>query len=154
MYFVGAVWHFCLHLAPTQLVPHIGTINMSKRRKYELEFIIHSSTSILYNFISTPSGLSEWFADNINIKDDVFTFIWDDDEEEAELISSKRGEFVRFKWINEEIEDEFFEFRIKVDAMTKEVALIVTDFAEPAELVSAKQLWESQIHELMHVIGS
>ena len=127
---------------------------MSKRSKYELEFIINSPSSILYNMISTPSGLSEWFADNVNIKDDVFTFIWDDDEEEAELVSKKRDEYIRFKWINEDIEDEFFEFRIRIDALTKEVALIVTDFAEPAELVSAKQLWDSQIHELMHVIGS
>lgn len=127
---------------------------MSSRMKYELEFIINSTTSVLYNMISTPSGLSEWFADNVNIKDDVFTFIWDDGEEEAELISKKKGESIRFKWINEELEEEYFEFRIKVDAMTKEVALIVTDYAEPDELDSAKQLWDSQIHELMHILGS
>ena len=127
---------------------------MSHRVKYELEFLINSTTSVLYNMISTPSGLSEWFADDINIKDDVFTFIWDGEEEEAELISSKKGEYVRFRWINEELENEFFEFRIKVDALTKEVALIVTDHSEPEELDSAKQLWDSQIHELMHILGS
>jgi len=127
---------------------------MSKRLKYELEFTINSSTSILYNMLSTPDGMSEWFADNVNIKDGIYTFVWDEGEEEAELISKKNGEYIRFKWINSEIEDEFFEFRIKVDALTKDVALIVTDHSEPDELDSAKQLWESQINELMHVIGS
>lgn len=127
---------------------------MSSRKKYELEFIINSTTSVLYNMISTPSGLSEWFADNVNIKDDVYTFIWDDGEEEAELISKKKGESIRFRWINEDIEDEYFEFSIRVDPLTKEVALIVIDFAEPGEMDSAKQLWDSQIHELMHILGS
>ncbi len=127
---------------------------MSKRLKYEMEFTINSSTSILYNMLSTPDGMSEWFADNVNIKDGIYTFEWDEGEEEAELISQKNGEYIRFKWINSEIEDEFFEFRIKVDELTKEVTLIVTDDCEPDELDSAKQLWESQINELMHVIGS
>ena len=129
---------------------------MSQKIQYELEFEIKSSTQVLFNVISTPSGLSEWFADNVNIKNDLFTFIWDGSEESAFLLGKKKGESIKFQW--EEDKEEglktFFEIRIKVDELTNDVALIITDFAEEDELDEAKLLWENQIAELKMVIGS
>lgn len=129
---------------------------MSDKIQYEMEFEIKSSTHVLFNMISTPSGLSEWFADNVNIKKDLFTFIWDGSEESAFLIGKKKGESVKFQW--EEDKEEglktFFEVRIKVDELTNDVALIITDFAEDDEVDEAKLLWENQIAELKMVIGS
>lgn len=124
--------------------------------KYELEFIVNASPKIIYNCISTPSGLSEWFADDVNIKDDVFTFMWDGSEEQAKLLTKKRDEFVKFQWM-EQVEEKlktFFELRIKIDPMTNERAIIVTDFAEEDEIEEAKALWGSQIGELKHVLGA
>ena len=60
--------------------------------RYELEFHIRSSVSILFNCLSTPGGLSEWFADDVNCNRDVYTFIWNDSEQEAELISGSKNE--------------------------------------------------------------
>jgi len=126
---------------------------MEEKVKYELEFPIHSSPQLLYQYISTPSGLSEWFADNVNSRGEVFTFIWDDTEEVAKLIRKKSGELVKFKW-DESGDDTFFEIRIVVDEITKDVSLMITDFTEEDELEEAKMLWENQISDLKQVLGS
>ncbi|MFT4679169.1 MAG: hypothetical protein ACI9RU_000190 [Litorivivens sp.] len=127
-----------------------------KKEKFEREYLIKSSSKIIYNCLSTPSGLSEWFADDVNIRGDVYTFKWEGSEEEARLLTTKKDESVKFRWIAEEEEDVkyFFELRIKIDALTKEVAIIVTDFAEPSDIEDLALLWESQIEELKHVLGS
>ena len=105
--------------------------HMSDKTKYELEFVIQSSPQLLYQYISTPSGLSEWFADNVNSRGELFTFIWDDSEEEAKLVSKKSGERVKFRWIADEEDghDYFFEMRIQVDEITKDVSLMVSDYS-------------------------
>jgi hypothetical protein len=110
----------------------------------------------LYQYISTPSGLSEWFADNVNSRGEFFTFIWNDSEEKARLASKKSGEKVKFKWVDDNNKDTeyFFELHILEDEITKDVSLLVIDFAPNDELDEAKQLWENQISDLKHLIGS
>jgi uncharacterized protein YndB with AHSA1/START domain len=129
---------------------------MEVKSRYELEFPINSSPQLLYQYISTPSGLSEWFADNVNSRGEYFTFIWDDSEENARLSSKKTGEKIKFRWIddNKKDTDYFFELRILEDEITKDVSLMVIDFAYEDELDEAKLLWENQISDLKHVIGS
>ncbi|UNY97778.1 START-like domain-containing protein [Zhouia spongiae] len=126
---------------------------MQDKVKYELEFPIHSSPQLLYQYISTPSGLSEWFADNVNSRGEMFTFIWDGSEEQAKLLKKKNGVLVKFQWVHNE-DDSYFEMKIVVDEITKDVSLIVTDFVEEDEIDEAKMLWENQISDLKHVIGS
>jgi uncharacterized protein YndB with AHSA1/START domain len=122
--------------------------------KFTQEYPIKASPSLLYNYISTPSGLSEWFADNVNSRGKKFTFHWDGEDQEAELISKKTNSFVKFKWLDEEDEqDTYFEMKIVVDELTQDVSLIVTDFAEEDEVEEARMLWDSQIEELHHIIG-
>ena len=121
--------------------------------KYELEFILNTSTTILYKCLHTPSGLSEWFADNVNVKDDFYTFIWDGSEESATLLKNKKNESVQFQWEDDEGEDYYFELLIRVDPMTQQVALIITDFAEEDEMEDAKLLWENAINNLRQSIG-
>ena len=129
---------------------------MESKSRYELEFPINSSPQLLYQYISTPSGLQEWFADNVNSRGEYFTFIWDDSEENARLSSKKTGEKIKFRWIddNKKDTDYFFELRILEDEITKDVSLMVIDFAKEDELDEAKLLWENQISDLKHVIGS
>ena len=129
---------------------------MELKSRYELEFPINSSPQLLYQYISTPSGLSEWFADNVNSRGEYFTFIWDDSEENARLSSKKTGEKIKFRWIDENKKDTdyFFELRILEDEITKDVSLMIIDFAMDDELDEAKLLWENQISDLKHVIGS
>ncbi|UZO79589.1 START-like domain-containing protein [Aquimarina sp. ERC-38] len=129
---------------------------MADKIKYELEFVIQSSPQLLYQYISTPSGLSEWFADNVNSRGELFIFIWDDSEEEAKLLSKKSGERVKFRWVEDEEEgnDYYFEIRIQVDEITKDVSLMVSDFAEEDETDESKMLWENMIGNLKQVLGS
>jgi len=128
---------------------------MSDRKKVELEYLLKTSPKILYNMISTPSGLSEWFADNVNIRGDVLTFFWDGSEEKAKILAKVKDQFIRFRWEYDEGEDVFFEFRIKIDPITREVALIITDFVdEDDDEESATGLWESQVDDLRRVLGA
>ena len=126
---------------------------MSEKIKYELEFPIQASPNMLYQYISSASNLSEWFADNVNSRGKVFSFFWDGSEEKAELISFKNNKYVRFKWLENE-DDSFFEINMVVDELTKDVSLVIYDFADEDEVEEGKMLWESQISDLKQVIGS
>ena len=131
-------------------------MSMDQKVRYEIEFPINSSPQLLYQYISTPSGLSEWFADDVNSRGEFFTFIWDDAQEKARLASKKSGEKVKFRWVDDKDKDTeyFFELQILEDELTKDVSLLVIDFAEKNEVVEASQLWENQISDLKHLIGS
>jgi uncharacterized protein YndB with AHSA1/START domain len=128
---------------------------MSKTQ-YEIEFVIQASPQLLFQYLFTPSGLSEWFADNVNSRTEKYTFFWDDSEEEALLLRKKTNEFVRFRWLNgdDDQDDYHFEMRIVVDEITKDVSIVVTDFADEDEVEESKMLWESQIGDLKKVLGS
>ena len=126
---------------------------MSDKIKYEIEFVIQSSPQMLFQYIATPSGLSEWFADNVNLQGAIFTFIWDESEEQAKLVKRKSDEFVKFVWVESE-DESFFEMRIIVDEITSDVSLFITDFAEEDEVDESKMLWENQISSLKQVLGS
>ena len=127
---------------------------MNDKIKFDLEFPIQASPQLLYQYISTASGLSEWFADNVNSRGELFTFIWDDTEEQAKLITKKNGERAKFKWLESEDDSSYFEIRIQVDGITKDVSLMVTDFAEDDEIEETKMLWSNQISDLKQILGS
>jgi len=130
---------------------------MEDRIKYEMEFVIQSSPSLLYNYLSTPSGLGEWYADNVNSRGELFTFIWEGSEEQAKLLSKKSDERVKFRWMTD-VEDDlpyFFELRLQVDEITKDVSLMITDFGEDEDDVEeGKMLWENMVSNLKQILGS
>ena len=127
---------------------------MASKNKFEIEFPIRSSLRILYNQISSPDGLSEWFADNVNLSGKMYTFFWDGDEQEAELLSKKNNQGIKFRWVGEP-SDTYFELRLEVDEITQDISLMVTDFAEDAEEEEeSKLLWDKQIEKLRQSIGS
>ena len=126
---------------------------MNEKEKFQLEFVIQASPQLLYQYLSTPSGLSEWFADNVNSRGEVFNFIWDGSEEEARLLKRKSDEYVKFAWEESE-DDSFFEMKIIVDEITKDVSLFITDFAEEDEVDEAKLLWTNLVSDLKQVLGS
>ena len=127
---------------------------MSDKVKYQLEFPVRSSPKMLYQYFSTPSGLSEWFANDVNFRGEIYTFFWDDSEEKAKLVSRKPNVYIRMKWEEDDDPKSYFEFRIVIDELTKDVSLIITDFADEDDMEGAKLLWDTQIHELLHTLGS
>ena len=128
---------------------------MSHLTKYTLEFPINSSVNILYNRLSSSSGLSEWFADDVTMKDKIFTFLWDGSEQEAKLLKLKMNQFIRFKWEENDTQEDYFEFLIQVDEITLDVSLMITDFAEDEQDQKEQaELWNKQISILKRAIGS
>ena len=121
--------------------------------RIDLEYIIKTSPTILFNCLSTPSGLSEWFADDVNIKNDRYTFFWDGSEETAILKNVRKSESVKFQWEDDEDEDCFFEMTIRIDDLTKDVALLVTDFAEEGEEDEIQLMWDNNVDNLKKAIG-
>ncbi len=124
------------------------------KEKIELEYIIKTSPSILFNRLSTPSGLSEWFSDDVNVKGDLYTFIWEGAEQVAELVNKKENKNIRFHWLDDDDEDSYFEFLINVDDLTGETALMIVDFAEEDEKEDSIELWNQQVDQLKHCLGS
>ncbi|WP_321371781.1 START-like domain-containing protein [uncultured Draconibacterium sp.] len=125
---------------------------MTGKVKINLEYIINCSPKVLYNRLSTASGLTEWFADDVRVRGKRYTFIWDGSEQTAEMTLHKENRLVRFNWIDDE--DTYFEFKITRDELTGDVSLLITDFAEEDEQDETRDLWNTQVSDLKHVLGS
>lgn len=124
------------------------------REKFQLEFILNVSPSMLYNYIISPSGLSEWFADNVNIKGSKYIFVWDNNEEVSILIKSKQDSYLRFQWEQDENTKYYFDFTIDMDEITGDVSLTITDYSDINEIEESKMWWENQIQRLRKIIGN
>jgi hypothetical protein len=120
-------------------------------KKLELEYIMKCSPKVLYNRLSSASGLAEWFADDVSVKGRLFTFMWDKSEQVAELTINRENQLVRFQWMEEKY---YFEFKISQDELTGDVALYVPDFAEEEDIEETRWLWDSQINKLRQIVGS
>jgi uncharacterized protein YndB with AHSA1/START domain len=130
-------------------------IKTKKKSKYSIEFEIKSSPKILFNYLSNASSLEEWFADKVTVRDGDYIFLWDGNEQRANVVSKKENQIIRYNWVaDDKKDDSYFQFEIQQDEITGDVALIITDFAFEDEKESNIQLWNSQIHNLMHIIGS
>lgn len=124
------------------------------RKKIELEFNLNISSNMLYNYISSPSYLSEWFADNVRIYGNAYSFYWSDNKEVAILIKSKQDNYVRFQWEEDKNSKYYFEFLINTDELTGDVYLNIIDFPNINEIEDSKMWWENQINRLRKIIGN
>jgi uncharacterized protein YndB with AHSA1/START domain len=124
-----------------------------KRQKMKMEFSMKSSPKILYPYLATPSGLADWFADDVTFKEGIYTFHWDGEESQAKMTHKRDNQMVRYKWINDP-DDAYIEFEIQTDDLTSDVALMVTDFVKDGENEETERLWDSQVHQLKHILGS
>jgi hypothetical protein len=125
-----------------------------KKTKFNIEYQLKSaSINILWNSISTPLGLAEWFADGVIVKDNEYTFSWEGNEQTAILIHTKQNSFVRFQWEEDKTTDVFFELKIAMMEVTGNLALIITDFAVPSETEDLTMLWNKQIEVLCRKTG-
>ena len=126
---------------------------MPEKKKFTIEYEIKSSPRILYSFLSEANGLTQWFADNVTVRDQLYTFTWDDEQQKAKLLMLKENKLVRFKWVDDEPQC-FFEMEILQDELTNDVALSVTDFATEDTISERKLIWNNQIDYLISVLGA
>jgi len=127
--------------------------SMPEKKKFNIEYEIKSSPRILYSFLNEPNGLSQWFADDVNVKDQVYTFTWDDEEQRAKLLLAKENKLVRFRWVDDDPQ-YYFEMEILQDELTSDVALGITDFAAEDAVGERKLIWDNQIKYLISTLGA
>lgn len=126
---------------------------MAKKQLFTLEYPVRCSPAILFNFLSTPAGLGEWFADKVDERDGIFMFSWNGSVEKAEMIDSELDKSIRFRWLTSP-KDEYFEFVIEKTEITNQTILVIKDFAEKADIKDQSQLWEYQVKDLFHRLGN
>ncbi|MDR6942784.1 START-like domain-containing protein [Mucilaginibacter pocheonensis] len=126
---------------------------MSEKKKFTIEYEIKSSPRILFSFLNEPNGLTQWFADDVSIKDQVYTFTWDGESQKAKLLTIKENKVVRFKWVDDEPQF-YFEMEILQDELTNDVALSITDFATEDAIAERKLIWDNQVEYLISVLGA
>ena len=126
------------------------------KEKFELEYLLKTSPRVLENMIGSPTGLSEWFADDVNNEEDLYSFEWDGNIEQANLLFNKNNSKVRFKWVDDDDGDleTYFEISSTVDPMTASVSLQIIDFAYPEDKESAILLWNQQVGDLKRILGA
>ena len=125
----------------------------TNKQLYTLEYPVRCSPSILYEFLSTPAGLQEWFADKVDERDSIFFFSWNGSAEKAEVMESEDDKFIRFHWLHAP-KEEFFEFKIEKSEVTNQTILVIKDFAEKKEIKDQTMLWGYQVKELFHRLGN
>lgn len=127
---------------------------MSKK-KIHLEFPMNTASgTILWNAISTPSGLQNWLAEEVIANDRIFTFVWSKDEKrEAELTHSRINTYVRFHWLDDDDPKSFFELRIDSNELTGEYSLFITDHVDEDEEEDMIDLWSHEVESLQRQLG-
>ena len=126
---------------------------MAQKQLYTLEFPVRCSPVILYDFLASPAGLQEWFADRVDDRDNVFSFTWNGTIEKAEVLEKEQDKFIRFHWLHAP-KEEYFEFKIEKSEVTNQTILVIKDFAEKKEIKDQSRLWDYQVKELFHRLGS
>ena len=123
------------------------------KQLYTLEFPVRCSPVILFEFLASPAGLQEWFADRVDDRDNIFSFTWNGTIEKAEVLEKEQDKFIRFHWLHTP-KEEFFEFKIEKSEVTNQTILVIKDFAEKKEIKDQSRLWDYQVKELFHRLGS
>lgn len=126
---------------------------MAQKQLYTLEFPVRCSPVILYEFLASPAGLQEWFADRVDDRDNIFSFTWNGTIEKAEVLEKEQDKFIRFHWLHAP-KDEYFEFKIEKSEVTNQTILVIKDFAEKKEIKDQSMLWDYQVKELFHRLGN
>lgn len=131
---------------------------MAKKTLFTTEFEIHASPKMLYPYFQTASGLSEWFADNVNINPEkIFTFEWDNEQRKAVITSFRLNQFVKFEYLPESEDDNddrsYFELRFETDELVNSTYIKISDYSDFDDMEELQDVWESLIANLKKVVG-
>ena len=132
---------------------------MSQKNLFTADYEVHASIKMLYPYIQTASGLSEWFADDVKINnvDKTFTFCWDNEEHRARQVAHRTNHFARFEFLPEDVEDEsdpaYFELRLEFNELTQSVFLKVVDYSDIEDRKEIQDLWDSLVESLRKTVG-
>jgi uncharacterized protein YndB with AHSA1/START domain len=124
------------------------------KEKFHIEYVFDTvSRRSLWNHLTTSQGLSSWFADQVEIENNNYLFKWNKETQVAEVVSIKPEVSIRYRWIDDEEDWAYFEFKIHTIELTGSIALEITDFAEPEDKQDSIGLWDTQVEELKRTLG-
>ena len=125
--------------------------------KFEGDFEIKASKKMLYPYISTASGLSQWFADDVNINEDKeFNFIYDEEDHKARMASHRLNQYVKFEFPDDMDEDghpSYVELHLEENEITQTVYLKVVDYSDFEDTEEQYELWQDLVHSLKEIVG-
>ena len=129
------------------------------KQKFIGEYQINASRKMLFPYLSTATGLCQWFADDVNINniDKTLIFILDGDERIAVIDSIKNNRYVKFRFLNEDEkpkENDTLEFRIEINELTQSVFVRVEEYTDTDDLEESYQIWENLLSQLKEIIGA
>lgn len=128
------------------------------RNLYTGDFEINASTKMLYPYIFSPSGLSQWFADDVSVDEDhIYNFFWDNEDHKAKMVTHRTNHYVKFEFLPENEGDEedplYFEIRLELNDLTQSVFIKITDYSDLEDNEEAHDLWSSLIENLKETVG-
>jgi hypothetical protein len=123
-----------------------------KRVQYSIEYGFKAKAELLYSYISIPYNLSVWFADKVDVENEVFHFYWKDSVESAKIFKQAFKKKVVFHWVDRKGE-EYLTFQIDTDELTINTVLVVTDWDDEDQIEQARMMWDVAIDKLKKLVG-
>jgi uncharacterized protein YndB with AHSA1/START domain len=128
------------------------------KTKFVREYPINASAKLLYPYLSTPGGLSQWFCDDVTVDSSkIYNFFWDGRNHFAEMTSYRMNRSVRFLFLNEKkmhsADPAFVEFSIEASELTQEQFLKVMDYTNEEDIEELEELWDNLMQNLREIVG-
>jgi len=130
----------------------------STKNKFVAEYPINASSKLLYPYLSTASGLAEWFCDDVKVEENkVYNFVWDGRNHYAELTGFRANRSVRFNFLDDNrqhvSDPSYIDFSIESSELTQEQFLKVVDYSEEDDQEELAELWEHLMQNLREIVG-
>ncbi|MDR7130216.1 uncharacterized protein YndB with AHSA1/START domain [Algoriphagus sp. 4150] len=128
------------------------------KNKFVADYQINASKKIVFHYLSTASGLEEWFADEVKITEDKnYIFNFDSEDHYARLASQRSNSHVKFEFYDPKNPDEpdhaFIEFKLEENDLTQTLFLKVIDYSDSYDDEELIAIWEGMIGRLKDIIG-
>ena len=128
------------------------------KNKFVADYQINASKKIVFHYLSTASGLEEWFADEVKINEDKnYIFNFDSEDHYARLASQRSNSHVKFEFYDPKNPDEsdhsYIEFKLEENDLTQTLFLKVVDYSDSYEDDELVAIWEGMIGRLKDIIG-
>lgn len=121
--------------------------------KYTQEFSFRASPKVLYNFIRTPGGLQQWFADSVTLDSEQnFIFNWDNEDHVAKLASSRLNKSTRFDFTGKD-EGNYLEFKFVTSELDGSNYLRITDNSDNNDVEDLDSMWNELVNGLKEIVG-
>ncbi len=128
------------------------------KHKFIIEFELRASPKVLFPYVSTASGLQQWFAEKVTLKNSTtFDFIWDGDSHVANVSQQRVNKSIKFDFLpsaDEGRDHNYLEFKMDVSELTGSTYLKIIDYSDNSDDEELTELWEDLIYKLKEIVGN